>query len=362
VALPASTQLLGYFVDAFEARRGAGPNACYLRDRTGSRALAGSGRTRRWCCLLTAFIECLHEKKVVDSTRLSEAHEQALFLSLASTMKTWDAVAPHARAPLRAHLRFLALDLAGKIVGLGRAGCDFGIRTSLANAPPAWTSPSRRTEPIERLLSDGSTLSAVASRLGVEWHTVVAWFSKGKRPSASSIKLLADELDECGHGGGDDLSVSLFVHYSLNDVVATLGRLCSVEEASDAASVASRLVLCAGTTPARDPLLGFAMSMMLPPTRWLEWALRHGASQDWAEDYERAKADYQAANILESGSDFVHPSKQLARVLGQLPVRRGASPEDHRMRRRFRASLQESELSDDRAMITQFPNRANPSP
>lgn len=347
MSLPESTALLGLLVDAFDARTATGSNVRFLKDRSSARAFSGSVRTRHWCCRLNAFIDYLIEKRVVVVGAVpSELGRSALFLVFASAMKSWDAVAPHATAPLRAHLRFLALDLAAKVSGLQRIGFDFGIQYACDDRLPAWGDRARRSEPLEPLRM-GKTLNDLSACIGCRPHTVGDWFSRGVRPTNESLELLAGLLAERGLGEVDVIRRGLLVHYSMGDLVGFLSSpqgaatdpWLSADEAVDVARVVSGLVRCASGRDAGDARDALRECFITPPASWLESARSHGASEQWAADFMLAKRDYERAGIIEAGRDFAMPASQLARVLVQLPVRRDACAEHRRARRKWVAAL-----------------------
>jgi hypothetical protein len=344
MALPASIVLLGLFVDAFQARGGTGSKACFLRSRESRRWFAGTCRSRNWCCPLTAFLDFLVERGVVDMER-APAGKEMLFFVFASSMEAWDAVAPLARAPLRAHLRFAALDIGMKLSLLDLAGFNFGLRTRDECDVPAWADQARRAEPLRELRRQAGTQSAMADKICCSEHTVSGWFSRGVRPSDTQLGYIAQLHARFGLGDAESVERELLVHYSLGDLLSLLtaqhraigGRAwLPPDEVSDLAGAMSRSLGCAARSVvpvAAEAILVAAFST--PPRMWLDNFLDHGASPAWVDDCALAKRDYEMAGVISSGSDYAVPAERVARLFEQLP---GARPRVMTQRKRAKAS------------------------
>jgi len=322
--MPASTELLGLFVEALEAARYAkSAKARALRDRTSRRCFSGCVRTRHWCCRLSGLIEFLRNDGLIDDTCADDvARELGMFLPFAAAIIRWNALGPTSQATVRAHLRIGALELASKVQLLRRAGLNFGISGD-ATLPPAWLEPVTRSTPLADLLAAAGTpsLRSIAKAIGFGEHAVGRWFHKGERPSREALQVLAKYFAQSLGEDSRAIYRELYWHYALRDVVRGLNRWLMPEEADDLARVAAAVARCRGQsdTIARPKASAIFVSLIAPPAFLVEHAIRHGAGRDWADDATDVIADYERA-----GMDGIHdPHAQLALLLNRLPRRRG---------------------------------------
>lgn len=297
--LPASTELLGLFVKALDAKRYAeGSKACALRDRTSRRGFAGRARTVHWCCRLTGLLDFL-----VQEGLASPLPEGGAFLPLAAAMLRWDAVARTSEHPARAHFRVAAIELGAILRLLGPA-----VDEQNGAEPPSWLDPARRAAPLRelRLAAMSPPLSLLARQLKYGEHALGRWFTKAERPGREALQVLARRFAYGGEPARKALYRKLYWHYALGDVVTGLCRWLPEDEAREIASVASAIARCKPQLDAIPPAVR-RVAPLLPAIRaQIDHAIEHGAGVDWRVDAEQVLASYRAAGIGETEDGRAH--------------------------------------------------------
>ena len=324
--LPASTAVLGIVTKALEAARYAkGPKACALKDRTGRRCLAGSVRTRHWCCRLTALLDFLRQEKLID---LESAHvlvkSLGVFLPFAAMVVRWELAKTSAQAPPRAHARFVALNIATAIQLLSVAGARFTlddafIRGLFAAVP---TSAARRAEPLAalRLLAKAPSRKVLARHLGCTEHTLGRWLA-GARPKRERIGDLATYFAKRVGLNRDELYRALYWHYALGDVIESLRAYLSEDQLAELVAVTRDVARCRSREIADEEKVSLVMpaSLLAPTPEVVAHAVRHGASPEWVTDVAAVVEDHRRA-----GADLTNAQEQFLAVFARLPRRRGA--------------------------------------
>jgi len=322
--LPASTALLGVFVEALHAGRYAsGGRACALRDRTGRRCFAGSVQTRHWCCRLSGLLEFLRTEGLVDERRADDlTRAVGMFLPFAAAMQRWDAIRPSGEGSMRAHLRIAALELASKIQMFTHAGIDFGVHAGATEAP-AWLEPTTMNKPLAKLRAAAGmpSLRAVATATGFGEHTVGRWFTKGDRPEREGLQVLSTYFAKALRRDRASLYRDLYWHYSLGDVVRRMEQWLPTTDVTEIACVCAAVARCKGREDLEQPppsVKWIVASTLAPADFVVEHAIGHGASRDWADDFVRVQSD-----VVRAGIDGAqNAAAQLDFVLKRLPRRR----------------------------------------
>jgi hypothetical protein len=337
--LPSALELLEVVLSAFDIRREAlEPARCILGDRTARRGFKGTCRTRRWCCRLTAALGEFERQGLLELpfwyvSDLPTERRLFLFIAAGVEMVRWEELLRAGPASGRAHLRFLATDLALRLAPL-LASSPFLLGSPMLASPPAWADAERRGEMLQALyarVSPRVPYDELAARILCSRNSLTAWLKHGKRPMPNNIDVLARFLAGAGLGEQSSIRTTLRWHYGLAEiadrVAAALGRPFTLE----LAAVFAEAITCsvqqlrngidAGEVPP-----GLAAVMLVRSARHFEFleeaaahVERHGASPDWREDLLAAHSAWQR---LPKGSEDEARGDLLA-LCRSLPRREG---------------------------------------
>jgi hypothetical protein len=340
--VPTGLELAGVVVRAFDGTVDL-PNGarCILQAKTAQRAFRGECRTRKWCCLLTAFLGVLMDREVIALPTGLLGPDRAtsravLFVAVAPSILCWDRLdlKPDTNI-LRGHFRY-ALTIAA--IRLGALIGASGSSTDLISPEAAWLRFERRSELLNQLWARAGSPApkTFAQKLGYDEETVASWLKRDVRPRGHALVDLGKYFEHEISGISATIVVrQLRWHYALSDIAKALSRVFGYDTVHEAAVIASAVANCVASK-VRE---GCAANEVTPihlahlTTRstfseeWMQHivdhAQRHGASEEFAADVLHAGHAWRASvQHQESGED----GGEWALVLSALPrsqVRRG---------------------------------------
>jgi hypothetical protein len=347
--LPASTQLLGAVIRAFEAPKDASnPEVrCVLQHPTTRRGFAGLHHIRRWCCPLTAFCRFLVEDDLVKlPAAVEELGHFALFTPLAIEMCHWDVMRAQTRLPARAHLRAFLVRLAPRL-SMFAASAGWRLDGRNMAGTPAWADRSRRVEPLGELKTRCGlpTNHAVAKISGCDEHDVGRWFSKGERPSRQSIDCLSKAFARRDATiDPEALGRELRWHYSLAALAERIANVdgvvaheCANIFSSSVACGVQRLLVSERADIERAVIAAFPA---FPPKmeNVVQHAERHGAPPDWRTDVYAVLDEEQRI----AGRVPDNPSEALEWLAMRLPRRRPRASRKQGTRSKLRRGIRKT--------------------